>query len=133
MTKSKSEKAEVEEKAEVQVETDSSSSDFADKSREIANFVSGIPHTVVTFFNPEWDKGTEEDCWYVVLPLEDLTVVVRTPYSGYTPSGKLRDLAMSMMAKPSGVEENAICEYPEISNPSDVKVIAFPVPIYLMS
>ncbi len=104
-----------------------------DKSREIANFVSDIPHTIVTFFNPEWEKGTEEDCWYAILPLEDLPVVVRTPYTGYTPMGKLKDLAMSMLAKPSGVEKNAITEYPSLADPSIVKIIAIPVPIYRMS
>ena len=95
---------------EEEVQKNSSSTDrgftdalVEDKSREIANFVTGIPHTIVTFFNPEWEKGTEEDCWYAVLPLDDLPVVVKTPYSGYTPMGKLKDLAMSMLAKPSGV------------------------------
>ena len=120
-------------KPEVQENIDSTDRDFADKSKEILNFVSGINHTIVTFFNPEWEKGTEEDCWYAVLPLDEVPVVIRTPFTGFTPHGKLRDLAMSMLAKPNGVEQNSITEYPSLSDPSAVKIIAFPVPIYRMS
>jgi hypothetical protein len=103
-----------------------------DKSRQVLNFVKDIPHTVVTFFNPAWNDKSEEDCWYGILPMEGLPAVVKTPFKGYTPQYALKDLAMAMLANPTGVEENSIQEYPEINDPSTLKLISMIVPIYRM-
>ncbi|KKN14533.1 hypothetical protein LCGC14_0995360 [marine sediment metagenome] len=101
-----------------------------DTSKQMGQFLSGINHAVVTFFNPDWDTGSEEDRWYMVLPIDDTYITVKTQFSRFTRAGILKDLAVAMLHNPNAIADDAIVPPPEISNPAAVKLLAYPVPVY---
>lgn len=92
----------------------------------LGEFLKGTPHYPVLCVNPEYGTGSDEDRWYMILPIDGEIQTVKTEYRGYTPKSDLSSMAIVMMFD-SDRAIAALSSVPVITDLRRVKLIGLAV------
>lgn len=92
----------------------------------LGEFLKGTPHYPVLCVNPDYGTGSDNDRWFMILPLDGDLQTVKTEYRGYTPKSDLSSMALAMMMNSDRAIE-ALVDVPVINDLRRVKLIGLAV------
>jgi hypothetical protein len=107
--------------------TQRASSRVKSSSAVLGEFLKGTPHYPVLCVNPDYGTQSDDDRWFLILPIEGTMQPVKTEYRGYTPKSDLSSMALAMMMSADRAID-AIADIPVINDLRKVKLIGLAVP-----